>query len=132
MIKYLLILSCLLPGAIVSQKVQWAKKVLDYSSQLGIKQYSAQQVLGKPGCMPLGGDNPVCWCPKTQTKKEFIKVSFEKPEKIRQVLIAEAFNAGAVVLVELFDARGSAYPVYKGKSKKDPSEARMLYFEISI
>jgi hypothetical protein len=46
-----------------AQTIQWATKVIEYSSQLSPIQYSAEQVLGKPNVLPNGGQNPNAWVP---------------------------------------------------------------------
>ncbi len=126
---YSLLFSALLS---FSQEVQWASKVLDYSSQYGPKQFSAQQIIGKPGCMPTGGENPVCWKTANLSANEWIRVSFEKPMKIRQILIAEAFYPGAVINVELTDKEGKSYKVYKQKAKLLQENARMLHIDVPL
>ncbi|MCC7301584.1 MAG: OmpA family protein [Bacteroidia bacterium] len=128
----LLFAGLFLPLAFLAQQVQWASKVIDYSSQFDTKGYSANQVLGKPSCMPKGGDNPNTWSPSKKTPKEFIKVGFSKPMKIQQVIICEAYNASAVTKVELFDASGKAYKVHKGKPKLIDGGARMLYVKFPM
>ena len=69
-----------------SQKVQWASKVIEFSSELTPVQYSAQQVLGKPNVLPAGGQNPNAWSPDRPKQREFIKVGFDNPISIRQKL----------------------------------------------
>jgi OOP family OmpA-OmpF porin len=51
------------------QRVHWASRVEDFSSELSAYEYSAEQVLGKPNALPQGGtiqthgwlQNPTNW-----------------------------------------------------------------------
>src|SRR6478752_10887098 len=79
-----------------AQTVQWASKVIEFSSELTPVQYSAQQALGKPNVLPAGGQNPNAWTPDKPKRKEFIKVGFATPMQIQQVAIAESHNPSAL------------------------------------
>ena len=86
-----------------AQVVQWANKVIDFSSELTPIQYSAMQVVGKPNVLPSGGQNPNAWTPNRPSRKEFIKVGFENPISIRQIAIAESHNPSAIYRVLVYD-----------------------------
>src|SRR5215213_6446274 len=88
--------SLLFSSSAFSQEVQWASKVLEFSSELTPVQYSANQVLGKPNVLPAGGQNPAAWTPDKPKRKEFIKVGFDKPTQIEQIAIAESHNPSAL------------------------------------
>src|SRR5579864_1009158 len=81
------------------QSVQWASKVVEFSSELTPLQYSAEQALGKPNVMPAGGQNPGAWTPDKPKRSEFLKLSYSNPIQIRQVAIAESYNPGALFKV---------------------------------
>lgn len=103
-------------GAVQAQNsdIQWAKDVLDVSSEWGrntttvrlkkigkttenlVGPFSAAQALGAPNALPKGGESPVAWTTGNTPREEFIKVSFERPTKVRTVLIAETLNPGSV------------------------------------
>lgn len=99
-------------SAIGQQKIEWASKVLGYSSQLTPVQYSAKQSLGKPNVMPVGGQNPNAWMPKKSKKTEYIKLGFDVPMSIQQIAVAESFNPGALYKVYVYDETGKEYLVY--------------------
>ena len=123
----LFVLSCILTSPHFSNgydsHVQWASKVIFYTSQLGSKGYSAQQVLGKPNKCPDAGDSPCAWAAAHDGPEgggeEHLKVGYSKPMHIRQVAIAENFNPGAVQIVYAFDVEGTRHVVYRG----DPHSA---------
>src|ERR1051325_4645753 len=91
---------CIASSFAFAQDIEWASKVVAYSTQYSATQYSAQQVLGKPNCMPQGGDNPCAWAPSKKSSNEFIEVGFDKPMKIQQVIISENYNAGMIKKVD--------------------------------
>src|SRR5690606_31082518 len=86
-------LACLvLAGGSQAQNVQWASEVLEFSSQLSDKQYSAQQILHKPNVLPNTGESPNAWTPRNPNSIEFIKVGYENPMPIQQIAIGESYN----------------------------------------
>jgi OmpA-OmpF porin, OOP family len=95
-----------------AQIVQWADKVLSFSTQLTDQQYSAQQILGRPNVMPYGGQNPSAWTPDKKGKAEFIKIGFATPMQIQQIAIAESANPSALVRVLAYDVAGREYHIH--------------------
>lgn len=93
----------------MAQVVQWATKVLEFSTELTSAQYSAKQILGKPNVMPYGGQNPSAWTPDRKGKKEYIKVGFDIPMEIQQVAIAESANPSALYRVLAYDVTGKEH-----------------------
>ncbi len=93
----------------LAQDVQWASKVLEFSSELTPVQYSAAQILKKPNVLPGGGENPNAWTPGKPGKEEFIKVGFDNPTKIQQIAIAESYNPSAVYQVFTYDKDNKEY-----------------------
>jgi len=107
--KYLALVLFILPSAAFAQaRIEWASLVIDFSSQKGTKEYSAEQILGKPDKCPASGDSPCAWVPATDdgVVEEWIHVEFEKPMKIQQIAIAQNFYPGAIEKVMLFDEKG--------------------------
>lgn len=112
--------------SIRAQEVQWATKVIDFSSELTPVQYSAQQVLGKPNVLPSGGQSPNAWAPDKPKRKEFLKVGFERPMNIQQIAIAESHNPSAIFRVLAYDEAGREYPINTLNPKAVPLKGRML------
>ncbi|HEY3874624.1 MAG TPA: OmpA family protein [Candidatus Kapabacteria bacterium] len=96
---------CALPA--LAQHIEWASEVLDFSSQKGLKAYSAVEALGKPNKCPATGDSPCAWSaltgPNQGPIEEWIKVGFDDPMRIQQVAVAENFYPGAIEKIILFD-----------------------------
>lgn len=109
-----------------SQNVQWASKVLEFSSELTPVQYSAQQIIGKPNVLPAGGQNPNAWTPEKPKRQEFIKVGFATPMQIRQVAVAESYNPGALFKVFAYDEAGTEHLVHSLNPGPSPQKGRML------
>lgn len=111
-----------------AQVVQWASKVLDFSSELTHAQYSAQQALGKPNVMPAGGDNPNAWMPDKPNRKEFLKLGFDKPMSIKQIAIAESFNPSGLYRILVYDEAGKEYELSTFNPMAIPMKGRMMNF----
>lgn len=108
------------------QSVQWASKVIDFSSELTPIQYSAQQALGQPNVLPAGGQNPGAWTPDKPKRAEFIKLGYDKPMQIQQIAIAESYNPGALYKVYVYDEAGKEYLVNTFNPMAVPLQGRML------
>ena len=122
----ILILGVILPLISFSQEIQWASKVIEFSSELTPIQYSAEQVLGKPTVLPAAGESPTAWTPDRPNKLEFIKVGFANPMKIRQVLIAESYSPTAITKVFIYDTTGKEYPVASFAPRSIPLKGRLI------
>jgi OmpA-OmpF porin, OOP family len=109
-----------------AQVVQWASKVIDFSTELTPVQYSAKQVLGKPDVLPAGGQSPNAWAPDKPKRKEFLKVGFDNPIHVRQIAIAESHNPSAIFRVYVYDEAGKEYLVNTLNPMTVPLKGRML------
>src|SRR6478735_5439779 len=109
-----------------AQVVQWASKVIDFSSELTPVQYSAQQALGKPNVLPAGGQNPSAWAPDKPDRKEFLKLGFDNPINVRQIAIAESHNPSALYKVFVYDEAGIEHEVATLNPMAIPMKGRML------
>lgn len=94
-----------------AQTVQWASKVIEFSSQLSSTQCSAEQALGKPNVLPSGGESSSAWTPGRPNKKEFLKLGFDNPMSIRQIAIAESYNPSALTRVLVYDENDKEYEI---------------------
>ena len=120
-----------------SQQVQWANKVLKFSSDLGGKQNGIKRILGKPDAFPQGGNSANAWTPKNALDgKEVVEVEFEKPQTVKQIAIFENLNAGSVIKIMVNSGSGKyetvwtrkkdwITPTYKATFKSD----RSYYFK---
>lgn len=108
------------------QVVQWASKVLDFSSELTPVQYSAQQALGKPNVMPAGGQNPNAWTPDKPKRLEFLKLGYANPMQIEQIAIAESHNPSALFKIYAYDEIGTEHLIHSFNPSPVPLKGRML------
>jgi outer membrane protein OmpA-like peptidoglycan-associated protein len=118
----------LIANPIFAQDVQWASEVIDYSSQFGKRQYSVNQVVGKPNVLPNLGASPNAWSPKKKGKQEFVKVGFANPTKIRQIAIAETHNPGGIHKIFAYDTDGNEYLLNTFSPSFIPIEGRLFRF----
>ncbi|MDW8297455.1 MAG: flagellar motor protein MotB, partial [Raineya sp.] len=115
-----------------SQNIQWASRVIAVSSEKKSpsgKQYKAEQALGKPNVLPAFQSSPCAWSPQepnNNKKEEFIHVGFDNPMSIKQILVAENFNAGAVAQIFAYDEVGKEYLLYKNPQVAPAGKGRLL------
>ena len=125
--KYILIV-WLFSMAAGAQQVQWASKVIKYTSDLGGKQYGIKRVLGKPDAFPQAGNSPNAWAPKTALNGwETLVVGFEKPQSVKQIAIFENLNAGCVARIGVDTGSGKFETVWSRKTNwKTPTFAASI------
>ncbi len=108
--------------------VQWASRVVGVSSEkrpeAGGDQFRAAQALGRPSILPQTGESPCAWAPLQAdgTADEWIQVAFAQPAPVRQIVVAENVNPGAVVKVLVIDGGGKEHVVYEspGQPRTEP------------
>jgi OmpA-OmpF porin, OOP family len=112
-----------------SQSVQWASKVVGKSTEYGEKQYSAEQVLGIPNVLPAFRESPCAWSPLKMDNRldEFIQVEYKNPMRIKQIVVAESFNPGAISRIYLYDTQGKEYQVYKNDATHPIAEEGRMF-----
>src|ERR1700704_201580 len=124
--KPLLVLSLVMMSLFsYGQQVQWASKVLEFSSELTSVQYAALQALGKPNVLPAGGQNPNAWTPDKPKRLEFIKLGYASPIQIQQIAIAESYNPSALYKVYIYDEAGKEYLIHTFSPMAVPLKAMM-------
>ena len=109
-----------------SQVVQWASKVIDFSSELTPVQYSAEQALGKPNVLPAGGQNPNAWTPDKPKRLEFLKLGYSNPIQIEQIAIAESHNPSALFKLYIYEENGTEHLIHSFNPGPIPSKGRLL------
>src|SRR5258706_5686101 len=109
-----------------SQSVQWASKVIEFSSELTPLQYAASQALGKPNVLPSAGQNPNAWTPDKPKRVEFIKLGYSNPAQIRQIAIAESFNPGSLYKIYIYDEAGKEHLINTFIPQAVALQGRML------
>jgi OOP family OmpA-OmpF porin len=115
-----------------AQVLQWASKVIEFSTELTPVQYSAKQALGKPDVLPAGGQSPNAWSPDKPKRKEFLKLGFANPISIRQIAIAESHNPSAIFRVLAYDEAGKEYVINTLNPMAVPLKGRMLNLFVDL
>ena len=119
---------------ILAQKtVQWATRVVRYSSQTEEGFVKAQEVLGPPNATSDFWDSKYSWAPKNSesNQDEYIHVEFGIPMRISQFVIVESLNPGAISKVYLIDTKGKSHKVFERTSFK-PSYSMRNFFSKKI
>lgn len=99
--------------SIEAQQVQWASKLIKFSSDLGGKQNSIKRILGKPDAFPQGGNSANAWTPKKALDgREIVEVGFEKPQTVKQIAIFENTNSGCVFKIDVDNGSGKYETVW--------------------
>ncbi len=102
--KSLLLLFFCFNFRLLAQDVIWATKILEKSSEtvdeIYSPKYRAIQVIGKPNVLPQTISSPCSWRPTgSGSGEDYIKVGFEKGIRIKQIVIGEAVNPGAIARI---------------------------------
>lgn len=109
-----------------SQSMQWASEVVGFSSEYtgGLpKQFNAIQALGAPNVLPTYGSTANAWAPGgNDNNTAWIQVKFPTPQKIRQIVINENYNAGRISRITLYDVSNANYEVFQNNDPKTPSQ----------
>ena len=95
-------------------QIQWASFVVNYSSELGIREYSIEQALGKPNVLPTFGFSPCAWAPRHLRAKdgEYIHLGFANPQYVRAIIINLNNSDNCIKQIFLFDEKNRKYLVY--------------------
>lgn len=109
-----------------SQDIQWASKVIEFSSELTPIQYSAEQLLGKPNVLPAAGESPSAWTPDRPNSLEFVKVGFTTPIAIRQIVIAESYSPTTITKIYAYDESGKEYLINTFSASDIPLKGRLF------
>ena len=116
----------------MAQEVQWAFKVLDFSSQKDSKAYAAKQVIGKPNVFPASGESVNAWqCKSEKESDEFIKVGFFNPVKPKMVYIGESYNPGFISKIFIYDASGAEHEIASYNPQAITEKGRLLHINTS-
>lgn len=77
--------------------VRWAARVLGYSSQYTVDDWSADQAIGQPDTYPAYGDLTTAWASTSEdAQREFLQLGYDNPAPINSVSIYETWYPGAV------------------------------------
>lgn len=127
------ILLWLMSASAMAQPVEWASKVISYSSQYSAKEYSANQVLGPPSKLPATGRSTTAWSPRyPDMGREFVKVSFDRPTQVQSIFIGETLNPGAVQSITVYETNGTPHEVYRNNRPRPVrEEGRLLHLTIT-
>ena len=126
--KTLLLLAfCLTFISSQAQESQWVNTILEASSEMSPREYSAEQLIGVPNVTSGTGESPNAWMPFSEDREEYVKVGFENPIKIRQIAIAESYNPSAIYQIYLYDRSGNEFLINTFYPRPVELKSRMLH-----
>ncbi len=109
------------------QDTEWVSTILEASSELTPREYSAEQIMGKPDVTPETGESPNAWMPFRDDREEYVKVGFQRPIKIRQIAIAESLNPGSIYQIFLYDRSDNEFLINTFDPRPVDLKSRMLH-----
>lgn len=109
--------------------IQWADRVIYFSTQLGIKQFSAIQALGKPNVLPTFGFTPCAWTPRNirSRDEEFLHLGFAQPQLVKTIIINLNNSPNCISKIFLFDSKGNKFLVYQKNVYEYPKTKGVLF-----
>ncbi len=115
----------------IKKNVWWANEVIEFSSEYSKINKSAQQILGEPNAMPIGGESKVAWAVKEKKGKEIkgdgkIIVSYKDAHIIQQIIVSENYNPGSIKYIIMYGENGESEIAYARMPKSIKKEYRML------
>jgi outer membrane protein OmpA-like peptidoglycan-associated protein len=116
----------------MAQQVQWASRLLGFSSQFSIpnqaQEYAATQILGKPSKMPGVGISLCAWQPAMtdNPQDDWITVAFDSAQVISQVAVAENFGQGCIKQIYVYSPDKQEYLIYENNDKPSKDIGKML------
>ena len=103
--KIALLLCCFCSIAAYSQirKIQWASTLEYQYNQYQEYDYSGLQVLGAPDAFPPGHINKNAYRLRSVAEFGTVKLGFDLPQTVQQVIIVENNDPGRISQVKLID-----------------------------
>lgn len=126
-INKLFILLLILASSKLYSEVQWADKVISYSSQVGSKEYSANQALGEPNTFQ-NIKTPTAWMPKISEKNkfEYIQLGFDSKIKTRYIYINMNLGEKALKVVNIIDNKSNENSVFNPANIYNNKEGKII------
>ena len=104
--RFILIITFFLLHDFCWANIYWAKKVISFSSQWGIRAGAANQALEKPNAFPQLNQCQTVWRPLNKTNAEFIHVAFEQTINTQQLIFGNKASNKSLVKAIAFDEKG--------------------------
>ncbi len=130
--KIIFIFFCILTIPVFGQvrKIQWASSLEYQYNQYQNVDYSGQQVLGPPDAFPPGHINKNAFRLSGESAFGTLKLSFEFPQQVQQVIIIENNQPGRIARVKLIDELGFHYIIYQQEPLKIGDKFRSMVLSL--
>jgi len=113
------------------RKIQWASSLHYQHNQYADKDYSGKQVIGPPDAFPPGRINKRAFRLSSEAEFGTIKVGFERPHAVQQVIIVENNDPGRITLVKLIDESGSSNIIYQQDPERVSDNFRTMVLSVA-
>ena len=123
------ILLFLAVSPLTAQKVLWAERVIEVSSEHTDAFYSpkfrSDQILGTPSIYPQLVESPCAWQPNgSDFGEDYIKVGFSEAIHVKQIAVIENVNPGAIVRIFGYGESGEEYLLYQNAEDRPRVKGR--------
>ncbi len=112
------------------RKIQWASAVLFQYNQYSSDDFSARTTLGPPDAFPPGHPSRNAFRLSSESAFGTLKLGFDRPQQVQQVIIIESYLPGRVSQVKLIDETGGSYIIYRQQGHKVTDRFRSMVLGI--
>ncbi len=112
------------------RKIQWASSLEYQYNQYQEVDYSAHKALGPPDAFPPGHINKNAFRLTDESEFGTIKLGFDIPQPVQQVIIVESNEPGRIVQVKLIDEFGYNYIIYQQEPQSIPDKFRSMVLSV--
>ncbi len=119
-IKIIILIIILAKLNLFSANIQWASKLIGFSTQISTSAGSAKEILGKPSIMLDFGNSGSAWSPKDDSNKDddWIQIGFDSSQFVSQISIYENYNPGSIYKIICYNDQNEPDEVYENKDFK--------------
>ena len=114
----------------VPQKIHWADRLIFQHNQYSDNEFNGDQVLGFPNAMPYGKLNKHAFRLKEEQSYGIIKVGYDNPIQVSQIVVIENFLPNRISKLILQDTEGNEHLIYEPRNEWINVPARVLSINI--
>ena len=120
------VIACFTLTSALGQEIQWASSIDHQENESDQKDWSAEHVLGEPNAVPFGKINPKAYRAAGDSQTAKIAVSFDQPQRTKQILILENHAPGHITGVTIQDEQGQKHTIYRDSGDGISLDYRIL------
>ncbi len=112
------------------QQIHWADRVIFQHNQYSDNEFNGEQVLGFPDAQPYGKLNKHAFRLKEEKAYGIIKVGYDEPIQVSQIVVVENFLPNRISKLILQDTEGGDHLIYEPRKEWVNVPARVLTVNI--